>query len=115
MGVTNNVTPSVTSVKNTSPPPPPKTIHHHRLQLLVMHLIPPLLLTAGLTIFTQSFFLSRTSFDHRSSCHDGSAVNLLQSALGLKEEDVEFLRRGGFLSDHYLGSYNGNNNNNNHH
>ena len=74
---------------------------------MLLLLLPPLLLTIGLSIFTQSFFLSRTSFDHRSSCEVGSAANLLTSALGLEESHVDFLRREGFLSDSV--GYNDNN------
>ncbi|KAL7541669.1 hypothetical protein ACHAXR_011121 [Thalassiosira sp. AJA248-18] len=66
---------------------------------LLWLLVPPLLLATGLSIFTQSFFLSRTSFDHRSSCGVGSAGDLLKDSLGLNEDHVEFLRRSGFLSD----------------
>ena len=66
---------------------------------LLWLLLPPALLTAGLSIFTQSFFLSRTSFGHRSPCTINSAGDLLQSALGLSDDHVEYLRRYGFLSD----------------
>lgn len=66
---------------------------------MIWLLMPPILLTAGLTIFTQSFFLSRTSFNHRSSCNVGSAGNLLQSALGLNNDEIQFLRKYGYLSD----------------
>eukprot|EP00571_Detonula_confervacea_P008056 CAMPEP_0172316548 /NCGR_PEP_ID=MMETSP1058-20130122/28643_1 /TAXON_ID=83371 /ORGANISM="Detonula confervacea, Strain CCMP 353" /LENGTH=1098 /DNA_ID=CAMNT_0013030883 /DNA_START=107 /DNA_END=3400 /DNA_ORIENTATION=- len=77
-----------------------RTRRKTNLPKLACLLLPPLLLTIGLSIFTQSFFLSRTSFDHRSSCAIGSAGNLLTSALGLEGDHVDFLRREGFLSDH---------------
>ena len=70
---------------------------------LAQKLFPFLLLFLGLSIFTQSFFLSRTTVDVRSSCDLQSAGNLLVNALGFDddraEEDVEYLRQMGWLSD----------------
>ncbi len=72
-------------------------------QRLVQTLFPFLLLFLGLSIFTQSFFLSRTAVDVRSSCDLQSAGNLLVNALGFDddkaEEDLEYLRQMGWLSD----------------
>ncbi|KAL7472762.1 hypothetical protein ACHAXS_013127 [Conticribra weissflogii] len=89
--------PSDPSSSPTPPRPPPR----HRLfeMFPCRRWIPPLLLSLGLATFTKSFFLSRTSFRHRSICDAGAGGNLLQSSLGLSEEDVRFLRREGWLSD----------------
>ncbi|KAL7485702.1 hypothetical protein ACHAW6_011303 [Cyclotella cf. meneghiniana] len=57
----------------------------------------PLLLTVGLTIFTQSFFLSRKSFTTRSSC-DGAPQ--LLSGIGLTREELEFLIEEKWLNGH---------------
>eukprot|EP00804_Cyclotella_cryptica_P025397 CCRYP_016515-RA/>CCRYP_016515-RA protein AED:0.20 eAED:0.20 QI:286/1/1/1/0.5/0.33/3/202/1032 len=57
----------------------------------------PLLLTIGLTIFTQSFFLSRKSFTTRSSC-DGAPQLLF--GLGLTQEELEFLQEQKWLNGH---------------
>ena len=67
---------------------------------LLIHLIPSILLTIGLSIFTQSFFLSRTSFDHRASCDIEAAGTLLSTSLGLEQDHVDYLRSVGFLSDY---------------
>ena len=67
---------------------------------LLIHLIPSILLTIGLSIFTQSFFLSRTSFDHRSSCDSEAAGTLLFTSLGLEQDHIDYLRSVGFLSDY---------------
>ena len=82
------------------------------LQRLVRTSFPLLLLFVGLSIFTQSFFLSRTAVDVRSSCDVHSAGKLLTNALlGFEHynheevNDVEYLRQMGWLSD------GGNNNN----
>ena len=84
---------------------------HQRL-LVQTSLFPLLLLFLGLSIFTQSFFLSRTAVDVRSSCDVHSAGKLLTNALlGFEHynheevNDVEYLRQMGWLSD------GGNNNN----
>ena len=70
---------------------------------LAQKLFPFPLLFLGLSIFTQSFFLSRTTVDVRSSCDLQSAGNLLVNAFGFDddraEEDVEYLRQMGWLSD----------------
>jgi phosphatidylinositol glycan class O len=71
-----------------------------RCILLLRLLLPPTLIALGLTIFTQSFFLSRTSFDHRSSCASGAAGNLLKEALGLNDNEIRFLRENRWISDH---------------
>ena len=67
---------------------------------LLRRLLPPTLIALGLSIFTQSFFLSRTSFDNRSSCAPNAAGNLLKRALGLNDNDIRFLRENHWLSDH---------------
>jgi len=67
---------------------------------LLWLLLPPTLIALGLTIFTQSFFLSRTSFDHRSSCAPGAAGNLLKAALDLNDDEIRFLRKNRWLSDY---------------
>mmetsp|Transcript_17144 Transcript_17144/g.32680 ORF Transcript_17144/g.32680 Transcript_17144/m.32680 type:complete len:1070 (+) Transcript_17144:2-3211(+) len=72
---------------------------HLQFFRMLFRLLPPFLLSVGLALFTKSFFLSRTSFDHRSSCDYGSAGSLLTSALGLSEKEVQFMRREGWLSD----------------
>ena len=74
-------------------------MHWHCKRLLI-HLIPSILLAIGLSIFTQSFFLSRTSFDHRSSCDIEAAGTLLSTSLGLEQEHIDYLRSVGFLSDY---------------
>ncbi len=67
---------------------------------LLRFLFPPTLIALGLTIFTQSFFLSRTSFDHRSSCAPGAAGNLLKGALDLSDDEIRFLRQNRWISDY---------------
>lgn len=67
---------------------------------LLRLLVPPTLIVLGLTIFTQSFFLSRTSFDHRSSCEPGAAGNLLKDALDLNDDEISFLRQNRWISDY---------------
>ena len=75
-------------------------MHKSAPLLLLRHLLPSILLLIGLSIFTQSFFLSRTSFDHRSSCDIGSAGTLLLNALnGLEQSHIDYLRDIGFLAD----------------
>ena len=71
-----------------------------RSTTLLRLLLPPTLIALGLTIFTRSFFLSRTSFDHRSSCATGAAGSLLKDALGMNDDEIKFLRDNGFLSDY---------------
>jgi phosphatidylinositol glycan class O len=68
--------------------------------ILLRLLLPPTLIALGLTIFTQSFFLSRTSFDHRSSCEPAAAGSLLKDALGMNDGEIKFLRENGWLSDY---------------
>lgn len=77
------------------------TTNTHSFHQLLFRAFPFLLLFIGLTIFTQSFFLSRTAVDDRSSCDLQSAGNLLVSALGFDsgKEDAEYLRQMGWLSD----------------
>lgn len=67
---------------------------------LLRLLCPPTLIALGLTIFTQSFFLSRTSFDHRSSCAPGAAGNMLKNALDLNDDEISFLRQNRWISDY---------------
>lgn len=74
---------------------------NRRSMALVFRLLPPTLLALGLIIFTKSFFLSRTSFDHRSSCAPGAAGNLLKVALDLNDDEIRFLRENGWLSDYH--------------
>jgi phosphatidylinositol glycan class O len=62
----------------------------------------PLLLTIGLTIFTQSFFLSRKSFTTRSSCHGASQ---LLSTLGLNDQELDFLQKQGWINDINVGCW----------
>ena len=71
-----------------------KTIKH-----LLLYLTPSLLLLLGLSIFTQSFFLSRTSYTNTSSCNYNSGGNLLRDSLGLEIQYVNYLRQVGLLSD----------------
>ena len=66
---------------------------------LLLHLTPSLLLLLGLSIFTQSFFLSRTSYTNTSSCNYNSGGNLLKDSLGLEIQYVNYLRQAGLLSD----------------
>ena len=70
-----------------------------RLIHLAMRLFPSVLLMAGLAIFVESFFLSRTPFELRSSCEVGSAGSLLVGALGMTDAEVSYLGEVGFLSD----------------
>ena len=70
-----------------------------RIATLIHHLFPPLLLLLGLSIFIQSFFLSRTPFVQRSSCAVGSAGVLLHNALGLNDDEIVYLRKVNLLSD----------------
>eukprot|EP00581_Thalassiosira_minuscula_P011788 CAMPEP_0183721204 /NCGR_PEP_ID=MMETSP0737-20130205/13555_1 /TAXON_ID=385413 /ORGANISM="Thalassiosira miniscula, Strain CCMP1093" /LENGTH=998 /DNA_ID=CAMNT_0025951175 /DNA_START=202 /DNA_END=3195 /DNA_ORIENTATION=- len=95
-------------LSKTSLPSPKQRPSTRAIFLKVLALLaPPVLLTTGLAIFTQSFFLSRTSFEHRSSCKLGSAGTLLQTALGLEPRHVDYLRRSGFLTDDDIHSHNG--------
>lgn len=82
-----------------------------RLLNLLRLLLPPTLIALGLTIFTQSFFLSRTSFDHRSSCESGAAGRLLKDALDLNDDEISYLRKNGWLSDYLQTDHNHGNNN----
>jgi len=66
---------------------------------LLLHLTPSILLLLGLSIFIQSFFLSRTSYTNTSSCNYESGGNLLKDSLGLEIKYVDYLREIGLLSD----------------
>jgi len=66
---------------------------------LLLHLTPSILLLLGLSIFTQSFFLSRTSYTNTSSCNYESGGNLLRDSLGLEIQYIDYLREIGLLSD----------------
>ena len=67
--------------------------------ILFRRLLPSLLLALGLTVFIQSFFLSRTPFAQRSACAPGSAGTLLRDALGLDDGELAYLRKVDSLSD----------------
>lgn len=85
---------------------------NNSFQRQLLRTIPLLLLFLGLTIFTQSFFLSRTAVDVRSSCDVNSAGNLLVNALGFDDmEDVAYLRQMGWLSDGDSNNYSNSNTN----
>ncbi|KAL3827278.1 hypothetical protein ACHAXA_004753 [Cyclostephanos tholiformis] len=62
-------------------------------------LLPSILLALGLAIFVNSFFLSRTPFDERSSCEYGSGGALLSLSLGMSDGEISFLREVGLLAD----------------
>ena len=87
------------STSSPPPPPPPPPTTRARPIHLTMRLFPSVLLMSGLAIFVDSFFLSRTPFELRSSCGVGSAGSLLAGALGVTDAEASYLREVGLLSD----------------